>query len=459
MISERRQIDIKILSETLGDVGDVAAVEPLSPSDNRNYRVRFHGRTQDIFAKVIDNSGDPEHPLTSHQMGLDREFTGLNAFGSVPELLEVVHIPKPLSFQKVEAPREAKFDDMEEIQMLFLPYLKELTLESISTVIPETIYSTTEDADLKALNLAKTSAFAHYEFIFEPHQHALWQSSTSEIRTGLDDQKNHLRKAISKQNALTNLLDFPYLWHDLSNEFDDLNSKIFKNFGQESSLSRYWLTLRPLAEKGTLYFENLSENFTKANRRVIVPGERAPWNEAIFFNDSFEGRPISWQFDFEKWSEVPVSRYIGQNLAAMMHFEIPKLTNTYVLAFMIAWGTEGLRPSPGGLIEERMRDFTEIMIAAAHHAAIFRIWEAAFLLKIFKNAEGANKALEQAKQLLRNPSFFIDGCNQAMVDPDCIRAFWELRAQAGLKVSRECSQKLSGYLKEHVEHAAKLFRR
>jgi hypothetical protein len=459
MISERRQIDIKILSETLGDVGDVAAVEPLSPSDNRNYKIRFHGRTQDIFAKVIDNSGDPEHPLTSHQMGLDREFTGLNAFGSVAELLEVVHIPKPLSFQKVDAPRETEFNGMEEIQMLFLPYLKELTPESVSTIIPQTVYSTTDDADSKTLSLAKTSAFAHYEFIFDPHQRALWQSSTSEIRTGLDDQKNHLRKAISKQDTLTNLLDFPYLWYDISNEFDDINSKIFKNFRQEPSLSKYWLTFRPLAEKGTLYFENLSENFTKANNRVIVPGERAPWNEAIFIGDSLEGRSISWQFDFEKWSEVPVSRYIGQNLAALMRFETSKLTNAYILAFMIAWGTEGLRPSPGSLIEEKLLDFTEIIIAAAHHAAIFRIWEAAFLLKIFKNVEGANKALEQAKQLLRNPSHFLEGCNQAIADPSCIQTFWELRAQAGLKISKECIQKMPSYLKEHVEHAAKLFRR
>ncbi|MFQ5980926.1 MAG: hypothetical protein ACE5OZ_22535 [Candidatus Heimdallarchaeota archaeon] len=454
MISERRKDDINLLHEAVSDVGDVAAVEPLSPSDNRNYKVRFHGRKSDIFVKVIDNMGDPDNPLTSHQMALEREFVGLNIFTSAVELLALVNIPKPISFQTATTS-----DGSEEAQMLFLPYLEELALENASTIIPHAAYISTEPIDSRTLNFAKTSALAHFEFIFEPHQKSLWHSSASEIRNGLNDQKSYLRRVLSREDALANILDFPYLWPDISSEFDAIHSKMISHFRSESSLSNFWLTLRPLSDRGTSYFENLSENFAKANRRVIVPGDRAPWNEAILVNDGSQSRPSTWQFDFEKWSEVPLARYLGQNIAALMHLRSPQIANTYALAFLIALGTEGLRPMPAALIEERMPEITEILISAAHYAAVFRIWNAASLIKVSKDIDGAKKALEQAKQLLRDPSLLLASCKQAITDSKSTQVFWEIRAQAGLKIFKEWDGKLPGYLEEHVKHAAKIFKR
>lgn len=452
MISERRKVDIELLHETVSDVGDVAAVEPLSPSDNRNYRVRFRGRTSDIFVKVVDNKGDPDNPLTSHQMALEREFVGLNIFTSVAELLEIVNIPKPINFRIATAS-----DGVEEAQMLFLPYHEELAPENVSTIIPHTAYISTEPINSKTLNFAKISALAHFEFVFEPHQKLLWHSSGSEIKTGLDDQKSHLRRALSKQDALANILDFPYLWPDISSEFESIHSNIISHFRPEPSLSSFWLTFRPLSEKGTSYYENLSENFVRANRRVIVPGERAPWNEAIPANDTSQDRPFTWQFDFEKWTEVSLARYIGQNISVLMHFQFPQIANTYALAFLVALGTEGLRPVPAVLIEERIPEIAEILICAAHYAAVFRMWGAASLIKVSKDIDGAKRALEQAKQLLRNPSLLLDGCRQAIADSNSTQVFWEIRAQAGLKAFKKWSGRLPDYLEDHVKHAAKMF--
>ncbi|MHA2272299.1 MAG: hypothetical protein ACXACI_10575 [Candidatus Hodarchaeales archaeon] len=455
MFSERRQVDIKILRETLSDVGEIAAVEPLSSSDNRNYRIRFHGRTQDIFAKVADNRGDPENPLTIHQMGLQREFSGLMAFHSVPELLEVMKIPKPLRFEKVDSPGEGG----DETQMLFLPYLEELTPENTLTNIPQEIYASVDPLGSKALTLAKLSAFSHYEFIHEPHQKSLWQSSSSEIKGELDNQKTHFKRGIYKEDVLNNILDFPYLWHDISSEFDIVHNELIQNLRTELSLRSYWLTFRPLSDKSTVYYENLSENFYRGNKRVVVPGERAPWNEAIFSSETASKGLYSWQFDFEKWSEIPISRFLGQNLAALIHFQVPLITNTYTLAFMIAWGTNGLRPTPIAQIKERISEFFEILVLAAHYAAVFRIWAASSLLKVFRDVEGANKALEQAKLLLRNPFHFLEGCKEAISDPTCIQEFWEIRAQAGVRAFMEWDGRVPALLEDHANHAAKVFNR
>ncbi|MFW9914980.1 MAG: hypothetical protein ACFFGZ_05150 [Candidatus Thorarchaeota archaeon] len=455
MFSERRQVDIKILKEALSDAGEIAAVEPLSSSDNRNYHIRFHGRTQDIFAKVADNRGDPENPFTIHQMGLQREFTGLMAFLSVPELLEVMKIPKPLRLEKVDSPGEVG----DETQILLFPYLEELVPENQLTFIPQTIYASVDPLGSNALALAKLSAFSHYEFIHEPHQQSLWQSSSSEIKGELDNQKTHFKRGLYKKDILNNILDFPYLWHDISSEFDIIYNELIQNLRTELSLRSYWLSFRPLSDKSTIYYENLSNNFSSANKKVVVPGDRAPWNEVIFSDETARKGLYSWQFDFEKWSEIPISRFVGENLAVLLHFEVPMITNTYTLAFMIAWSTNGLRPAPISQIKERVSEFFEILVSAAHYAAVFRIWTASSLLKAFKDLEGAKKALEQAKLLLQNPFHFLEGCKEAISDPTCLQEFWEIRAQAGLKAFMEWDGRVPASLEEHANHAAKVFNR
>ncbi len=461
MISERSQMDVKILKETLSEMGEIAAVEMLTPFDNRNYKVRFIGRgqTKDIFAKINDSQGDPESPLTRHRLALHQEHIGLNIFHSVSTLLEKILIPNPIQFKKIESRITNEYGEFDETQLLFLPYVNELSNDSPNTVIPHAVYSNMTELDAKTLEIVKTSAYSHYEFISEPIQKELYHNSGSEIRSMLDDQKTYLKRAISNDRILQNVLDFPYLKDDIQISFEVLYQKLIGVFGQKTALAEYWLQLRPLNDTETVYYENISQEFTKANKRVTVPGERAPWNESIFLNDRPPGSPICWQCDFEKWNEISVGRFLGENLAPLLSYKFPKLVNTYALSFLLAYATDGLRPISPPEIRERVMSGLEVLISAVHHASVYWLWHAAYQVQALDNVESASNALKQTRKLLANPLFFIEAAKQALKDPVCLEAFWEVRARAVLQFFADWDWNIAEEYEQHVKQTSKLFGR